>query len=59
MFFDANCFDANKMINTKNDNLLIISSQIFHDILNSFNNAFIDFVEFDNVFDQFFLIQFN
>ena len=59
MFFDANCFDTNKMINTKNDDLLIMSSQIFHDTSNSFDNEFVDFIEFDDAFAQFFSIQFS
>ena len=59
MFFDANCFDTNKIIDTKNDDLLIMSNQTFHDILNSFDNEFVDFIEFNDVFIQFFSIQFN
>ena len=59
MFFDANCFYTNKMIDTKNDNLLIISNQTFHDISNSFNNKFVNFIEFNDVFIQLFSIQFS
>ena len=50
MFLDANCLDTNKMINTKNDDLLIMSNQTLHDISNSFDNEFVDFIEFDDVF---------
>ena len=59
MLFDTNCFHANKIIDTKNDDLLIMSSQTFHDTLNSFDNAFVNFIEFDDTFDQLFSIQFN
>ena len=58
MFFDANCFDTNKMIDTKDDDLLIMSSQTFHDTSNSFDNEFVNFIEFDDVFAQLFSIQF-
>ena len=59
MFFDTNCFNTNKIINTKNDDLLIMSNQIFHNISNSFDNEFVDFIEFNDVFIQLFSIQFN
>ena len=59
MFFDANCFDTNKIINTKNDDLLIMSSQTFHNTSNSFDNEFVDFIKFDDDFIQLFSIQFN
>ena len=59
MFLDSNCLNANKIINTRCDNLLTISSQTFHNTSHPICNCLIVRIEFNNTFAQLFAIQFD
>ena len=51
MFFDSNCFYTNEMIDTKCHRLLTMSNQTLYRVSHSICNNFVDFIEFDDVFD--------
>ena len=57
MFFRSNCLDTNKIIDSKNDDLLTISSQTFHRASYSIGIELFDFVESNNALAQLFSIQ--